>query len=54
MEIKQRSQATTIENLKLETGWEFAVLLIKKKSVFDIGKNGSLFEGNLLALDRFC
>ena len=31
MEIKQRSQATTIENLKLETGWEFAVLLIKKK-----------------------
>ena len=27
---KQQSQATTIENLKSETGWQFAVLLIKK------------------------
>ena len=34
METKQQSQATTIENLKSETGWEFTVLLIKKKSVF--------------------
>ena len=33
METKQQSQATTIENLKSETGWEFTVLLIKKKSV---------------------
>ena len=31
METKQQSQATTIENLKSETGWEFTVLLIKKK-----------------------
>ena len=30
METKQQSQATTIENLKSETGWEFTVLLIKK------------------------
>ena len=27
---KQQSQATTIENLKSETGWQFTVLLIKK------------------------
>ena len=27
---KHQSQATTIENLKSETGWEFTVLLIKK------------------------
>ena len=27
---EQHSQATTIENLKSETGWEFHVLLIKK------------------------
>ena len=31
LETKQQSQATTIENLKSETGWEFTVLLIKKK-----------------------
>ena len=30
LETKQQSQATTIENLKSETGWEFTVLLIKK------------------------
>ena len=30
METKQQSQATTIEYLKSETGWEFTVLLIKK------------------------
>ena len=29
LEIKQRSQATTIKNPRSETGWEFAVLLIK-------------------------
>ena len=29
MEIKQHSQATTIENLRLETGWKFNALLIK-------------------------
>ena len=33
LETKQQSQATTIENLKSETGWEFTVLLIKKISV---------------------
>ena len=30
LETKQQSQATTIENLKSETGWEFTVLLMKK------------------------
>ena len=30
LETKQQSQATTVENLKSETGWEFTVLLIKK------------------------
>ena len=30
LETKQQSQATTIENLKSETGLEFTVLLIKK------------------------
>ena len=44
MEIKQRSQATTFENLKLETGWEFAVLLIKKKSAVDVQKNDESLE----------
>ena len=29
METKQRSQATTIENLRSETSWEFHALLIK-------------------------
>ena len=29
MEIKQHSQATTIEILRLETGWKFNALLIK-------------------------
>ena len=33
LETKQQSQATAIENLKSETGWEFTVLLIKKMSV---------------------
>ena len=40
METKQQSQATTIENLKSETGWEFTVLLIKKK------------ECNILSIDE--
>ena len=40
MEAKQQSQATTIENLKSETGWEFTVLLIKKK------------ECNILSIDE--
>ena len=29
MKTKQHSQATTIENLKSETSWEFNALLIK-------------------------
>ena len=29
METKQQTQATTIENLRLETGWKFTALLIK-------------------------
>ena len=29
LETKQHTEATTIKNLRLETGWEFAVLLIK-------------------------
>ena len=30
MKTKQHSQATTIENLKSETSWEFHALLIKQ------------------------
>ena len=30
LETKQQSQATAIESLKSETGWEFTVLPIKK------------------------
>ena len=30
LETKQQTQATTIENLRLETGWKFNVLLIKE------------------------
>ena len=30
METKQQTQATTIENLRLETGWKFNALLIKE------------------------
>ena len=30
METKQQTQATTIENLRLETGWKFTALLIKE------------------------
>ena len=40
LETKQQSQATAIENLKSETGWEFTVLLIKKK------------ECNILSIDE--
>ena len=30
LETKQQTQATTIENLRLETGWKFNALLIKE------------------------
>ena len=30
LETKQQTQATTIENLRLETGWKFTALLIKE------------------------
>ena len=39
LETKQQSQATTIENLKSETGWEFTVLLIKKTECIQEQKN---------------
>ena len=38
LETKQQSQATTIENLKSETGWEFTVLLIKKTECIQASK----------------
>ena len=30
LETKQQTQATTIEDLRLETGWKFNALLIKE------------------------
>ena len=39
LETKQQSQATTVENLKSEMGWEFTVLLIKKTECMHVFKN---------------
>ena len=30
LETKQHTEATTIKNLRLETGWKFTALLIKE------------------------
>ena len=35
LETKQQTQATTIENLRLETGWKFNALLIKETECID-------------------
>ena len=44
MKTKQQSQATTIENLKSETGWEFTVLLIKKTECTWFSIDGGIIE----------
>ena len=39
VKTKQHSQATTVENLKSETGWEFHVLVIKKTEYVMYGES---------------
>ena len=42
MKTKQHSQATTIENLKSETSWEFHALLIKQtECILTLNEGGS-------------
>ena len=37
LETKQHTEATTIKNLRLETGWKFTALLIKETECIAVG-----------------